>query len=273
MGNKYSRSRRRSTISISRPLSEPIISGEDIINPPYEQPLEIHAINIEPVIDPRERLKAAREITHWEVVNKDEIPEDTCIICLFDLKEDYDEDNPIVILSECTGSNKHSFHANCIAQCFKDTFILCPVCQHLYGIRTGMQPAGTMTIQRNSKGSLPLDGYSNVGTIQINYVFPNGIQGPEHPHPGVHYDGTSRVAYLPDNEDGNMILGLFQTAWERRLLFRVGQSITTGQDNCVIWNGIHMKTATTGGPTNFGYPDETYFMRVMSELSDVGVRL
>ena len=29
-------------------------------------------------------------------------------------------------------------------------------------------------------------------------------------------------------------------------------SVTTGQSNCVVWNGIHHKTRTTGGPSNFG---------------------
>ena len=36
-------------------------------------------------------------------------------------------------------------------------------------------------------------GYSK-GTIVINYSFPNGKN-----LKGVHYQGTSRVAYLPDN--------------------------------------------------------------------------
>ena len=31
-------------------------------------------------------------------------------------------------------------------------------------------------------------------------------------------------------------------AWAQRLMFTVGRSITTGQDNCVTWNDIHMKT-------------------------------
>lgn len=34
------------------------------------------------------------------------------------------------------------------------------------------------------------------------------------------------------------------------------------RDDCVIWNGIHMKTAMNGGEPNYGYPDPTYFTRV-----------
>lgn len=133
-----------------------------------------------------------------------------------------------------------------------------------------------------------LPGYK-CGTIVIQYHFPNGIQGPEHPNPGRPYYGTTRIAYLPDNEEGNLVLRMLQCAFNRRLLFRIGQSVTTGADNCVIWNGtfepancveqyahptqigVHHKTSMTGGPSNFGYPDETYLERVKDELAQKGV--
>jgi len=70
-----------------------------------------------------------------------------------------------------------------------------------------------------------------------------------------------RTAYLPDNKEGREILALFEIAWERKLLFTVGRSVTTGQDNQVVWGGIHQKTSTSGGATSFGYPDPTYFDR------------
>jgi hypothetical protein len=70
-----------------------------------------------------------------------------------------------------------------------------------------------------------------------------------------------RTAYLPDNKEGQEILKLFKIAWERRLLFTVGRSVTTGEDNQVVWGGVHQKTSTSGGATSFGYPDPTYFER------------
>ena len=72
---------------------------------------------------------------------------------------------------------------------------------------------------------------------------------------------TNRTAYLPDNKEGQEILKLFKIAWERRLLFTVGRSVTTGEDNQVVWGGVHQKTCTSGGATSFGYPDPTYFER------------
>jgi deltex-like protein len=73
------------------------------------------------------------------------------------------------------------------------------------------------------------------------YEFPNGIQGPEHPFPGKPYSGTYRIAYLPDNAEGREVLELFKKAFAQRQIFTVGNSITTGQQNCVVWNGIHHK--------------------------------
>lgn len=128
-----------------------------------------------------------------------------------------------------------------------------------------------MNVVRLPKGSCPLSGYENVGTIRVDYNFPSGVQGPEHPNPGVPYSGTSRSGYLPDNAEGQEILRLFQLAFDRRLMFTVGRSVTTGDDNTVVWGGIHHKTSTSGGPTSFGYPDPTYFERVKAELAAKGV--
>lgn len=51
-------------------------------------------------------------------------------------------------------------------------------------------------------------------------------------------------------------------AFDRKLTFTIGRSVTTGMDNQVVWNGIHHKTHTNGGSSHFGYPDPTYFSRV-----------
>ena len=75
------------------------------------------------------------------------------------------------------------------------------------------------------------------------------------------------------------ILGLFKEAFDRKLLFTVGTSVTTGATNTTVWAGIHHKTALQGGnlimlilgSSSFGYPDETYFSRVQEELASKGV--
>ena len=68
-----------------------------------------------------------------------------------------------------------------------------------------------------------------------------------HPNPGMRYHGTSRDAYLPDNDEGRHVLKLLEKSFELRQTFTVGQSRTTGTDNVVTWNDIHHKTSYKGG--------------------------
>ena len=96
--------------------------------------------------------------------------------------------------------------------------------------------------------SLVCVSLARIGTIVIDYYFPSGIQSPEHPNPGQRYQGTGRTAYLPDTREGNEVLELLRKAFDARLVFTVGTSITSGQRNQVTWNDIHHKTSTTGGP-------------------------
>ena len=69
-----------------------------------------------------------------------------------------------------------------------------------------------------------------------------------HPNPGKPYKGTMRVAYLPDNSEGQKVLKLLMKAFEARLVFTIGRSVTTGLEDIVTWNDIHHKTNIAGGP-------------------------
>eukprot|EP01126_Amoeba_proteus_P039037 TRINITY_DN4098_c0_g3_i2.p1 TRINITY_DN4098_c0_g3~~TRINITY_DN4098_c0_g3_i2.p1 ORF type:complete len:248 (-),score=28.48 TRINITY_DN4098_c0_g3_i2:223-966(-) len=204
----------------------------------------------------KNKMELCKEITKWITVEQQQYP---CPVCLESLT------TSVVQLSECN----HCFHSECITLCIKENsqFLLCPCCLKVYGTRTGTMPRGTRTVTRSTSR---LEGYS-CGTIVINYHFPDGLQGPEHPQPGAMYTGTSRTAYLPDDEKGNEVLRLLDIAWERKLTFTVGTSVTTGTSNSVVWNGIHHKTAMSGGTSNYGYPDDTYLDRVKAELNDLGI--
>lgn len=69
----------------------------------------------------------------------------------------------------------------------------------------------------------------------------------EHPNPGVRYSGATRTCYLPDNKRGRKVAQLFRKAFDNRLIFTVGRSVTSGADYIVTWNGIPHKTNTHGG--------------------------
>ena len=78
--------------------------------------------------------------------------------------------------------------------------------------------------------------------IKSSRKFPNYIFQPEHPEPGSPYKGIIRTAYLPDNEEGRKILELLRIAFDRKLIFTIGHSRTTGKEGVITWNDIHHKT-------------------------------
>ncbi len=150
---------------------------------------------------------------------------------------------------------------------------ICPVTSQLiFGVRTGDQPAdGTMSSYVDRSMSLP--GYEGYGAIVIDYHFPDGTQSREHRNPGARYTGTSRRAYLPNNQEGQHVFELLKTAFKNRLTFTVGTSVTLGSGggDRVTWNDIHHKTSTHGGAAGFGYPDNGYLQRVKDELKAKGI--
>ena len=71
---------------------------------------------------------------------------------------------------------------------------------------------------------------------------------------------------LPDQ-----VLRLLQVAWERKLTFTIGTSVTTGATDTVVWNEIHHKTESSSNHSGHGYPDPNYLDNVLMELSLQGV--
>ncbi|CAG9561567.1 unnamed protein product [Danaus chrysippus] len=67
--------------------------------------------------------------------------------------------------------------------------------------------------------------------------FQSGVQGPSHPSPGSPYYavGFPRHSLLPDTALGRQVLAALRRAWERRLLFTVEVSQTTGREHVVAW--------------------------------------
>lgn len=183
-------------------------------------------------------------------------------------KPDKDE-NCVICMSEYTKPRKlacgHVFCGQCIDDCFKVKPV-CPSCGSIQGVITGDQPPGGM-IRRES--SYPLPGYS-CKTIAIDYDIYDGYQGKEHPNPGKFFKGIKRTAYLPNTKQGRLIADLLKVAFDRRLVFTIGHSRTTGEEGVVTWNDIHHKTSTQRGH-QFGYPDEGYLDRVMDELKVKGI--
>ena len=206
----------------------------------------------------------------YELKNNISKEKDKCSICQLEFYEEILEEyekNPdnigifenipfdVILLDKCAD---HFFHLECLGGLIGDkTSFKCPNCSRIYGVLMGNMPYGTFNaFISNSKCS----GF-NCNTITIKYNIPSG--------PG--FSGTSRISYLPNNKEGREILALLKVAFDRKLTFTVGTSITTGKTNTVVWNGIPHKTSLVGGPTRYGYPDDSYFKTVKEVLASKGV--
>lgn len=209
-----------------------------------------------------------RELT-WEQIKQSTEEEDSkcnrrrdeseqCSVCLMEFTAD--EAGQVVLLGKCKG---HYFHKECISNAFTGESLKCPVCGQLYGVQWGAMPAGTCDVVFHR--DVQCEGFKP-GSWVLTYRFPNGTC-PD----GQTYSGTKRQAVLPNTPEGCEVMRLLICAFYRRQTFVIGTSVTTGKKNTVIWNGIHHKTSVEGGPTNFGYPDPTYFDRVKEELAAKGI--
>ena len=77
------------------------------------------------------------------------------------------------------------------------------------------------------------------------------ITGPGHPNPGQPYNALRTTAFLPLNSDGKEVCILLRMAFDARLLFAIGKSPTTEEENKIIWNGVELKTSQSGGSARY----------------------
>ena len=214
----------------------------------------------------------------YEKFNKTTKEREKCPICLCEFYDNIISDDTnstnlqpvdkyisqeidVVKLFRC---EDHFYHIECLLNYInQQTGFKCAICQKIYGIIMGNMPPGTISAKFDEK--LKCAGFPNNGTIELSYNFKSGKIN------GKSYAGTSRMTFIPNTKEGRIVLGLLKIAFDRKLTFTIGTSVTTGQQDCVVWNGIHHKTQVSGGATNYGYPDPTYFNRVTKELAAKGV--
>lgn len=193
------------------------------------------------------------------------LSKEECPICCEEF--DYDASNPTNPINSGSWavlSCSHKVCNVCHAQIVKvrdtmsgvsHTSTKCPFCGGNSGTEIGTCPTGIMRVVE-SPGSC--SGYEGYSTWAVNYSVASGGYS------------LSRTAYIPNTTEGRRILGLLKTAWDRRLVFTIGTSNTTGVENTLVWN-IHHKTAVSGGVTSHGYPDSGYLERVGWELKAFGI--
>ncbi|XP_066539897.1 E3 ubiquitin-protein ligase DTX3L1 [Hoplias malabaricus] len=132
----------------------------------------------------------------------------------------------------------------------------------------GNQPDGgymSMALLRRN-----VEGYPDHDTIQINFIFEDGIQTEKHPNPGQAYYGLKTSAYLPQNSEGRKVYKLLEKAFQYKLLFTV--ATTSGGEERVTFTDIPLKLSEDGGPESLGYPDPSYLKTVLKVLKSKGIK-
>jgi len=157
------------------------------------------------------------------------------------------------------GPTRCMFRRDSLERCLNSSGPKCPLCATPLGGLPGPAPSGTMTVKKRDRFWV------------ISYHLRDGVQGPQHPKCGAPYRGAHRQAYLPDTDEGAAALRLLQKLFSRGHAFRVGRSLTTGQDDVVTWGSVHHKTSTTGGIAAHGFPSPGWPGRLVSECAALGV--
>lgn len=120
-------------------------------------------------------LVAFAKATGAKVVLHKDLPSgESCPICLDDFCEEDDESKDeddlteVIKMKSCTGIffefrglllQGHFFHTECIFPIWKRGYLICPICQSTYGVRTGNMPNGTMRVEFTQ---VPLNGNTRV---------------------------------------------------------------------------------------------------------------
>jgi len=183
-----------------------------------------------------------------------------CSICLCSLVGS----DPVVRLPRCN----HEYHQACMESCLKHD-VKCPDCRTpITASLQGKSPSGNMMV---SVSSQDVSGYEGSGCIVIRYDLSGGTQKSYHQNPGTRYHGTTRVAYLPNNTQGQDLLKRLKYSFRHGLCFTVGTSMTTHRPNCIVWGSVHHKTSPSGGSRAHGFPDPQYFSNANVELDGIGV--
>lgn len=192
------------------------------------------------------RIDISKDI--YAIVNT--IPE--CAICL--VTRDENNENSKWINMICC---KNEIHNECYDSLLNSTCSICPYCHTSLPNHDNIPPFGTMIIRRDKRQVIFKNNPTKL--LYIEYKMDESDK----------YSADHRGAFIPDTNEGNIIMDRLIHAFIIGCVFSIGRSITRGIDNVIVWNGIHHKTSLTG---IYGFPDDTYLNRVSEELDKLNIK-
>ncbi|KAF9180408.1 hypothetical protein BGZ51_006216 [Haplosporangium sp. Z 767] len=202
----------------------------------------------------------------WASVHDDECP-----IC----KEAMGMNNPVkttVKLRSC----KHCFHERCIEEWFRCDYgqFKCPICNvPCQSSRSDNGTGGRLRLGPMPDGSMGYTFDAHFSCYFVYFLIPSHtIPDPADPeHKTITVPRTTRNAIIPFTARlGPLILIRLICAFYYGHIFRVGQSLTTGKENVVVWNGIHLRTSFQGP---YGFPAPNFERTCWEELNQKCIAL
>ncbi|KAG0346554.1 hypothetical protein BG004_001439 [Podila humilis] len=184
-------------------------------------------------------------------------------------------DDQVVKLNAC----RHCFHRGCIVEWFlsPNSQLKCPVCNTLCTTRgpasaTKEAFKGSVT----KLGPMPNGymGYTFDDRLACFFIY---IVMPGHT---IRCDSTGLDVLVPPDRRyavvplsaklGPLLMIRLICLFYYGHMFRVGESVTRGLNNVLVWNGVHLRTAMTG---SYGFPAPEAELSCWEEINRKGVAM
>ncbi|KAG0295746.1 putative E3 ubiquitin-protein ligase dtx2 [Linnemannia gamsii] len=181
----------------------------------------------------------------------------------------------VVKLKSC----RHCYHETCIGEWFrsKDAQLKCPMCNVMCtsGAKSGAAKKALLGPQK--LGPMPDGALGYFFDVRLCCYFIYIVM-PTHtiPEPTTTNPNATktiptdiRYAVVPfTSRLGPLLMMRILTLFYYGHLFKVGQSLTRGVNNVVVWNGVHLRTSMSG---HYGFPAPNWEINCWTEINQKGV--
>ncbi|KAH7056446.1 hypothetical protein BKA57DRAFT_204384 [Linnemannia elongata] len=200
-----------------------------------------------------------------------------CPICQDELVIPGSDSDRVIKLKSC----RHCFHETCIAEWFKskDAQLKCPMCNVMCTSEAKSSAAKRALLGPQKLGPMPDGTLGYFFDVRlccyfIYIVMPSHTISeptPTNPHATTTIPTDVRYAVVPfSSRLGPLLMMRILTLFHYGHLFKVGQSLTRGVNNVVVWNGVHLRTSMLG---HFGFPAPNWEMNCWTEINQKGIGL
>ncbi|KAF8927777.1 putative E3 ubiquitin-protein ligase dtx2 [Haplosporangium gracile] len=200
-----------------------------------------------------------------------------CPVCQEELVIPGSGSDKVIKLKSC----RHCYHEVCIGEWFKskDAQLKCPMCNVMCTSEAKSGAAKRALLGPQKLGPMPDGTLGYFFDVRlccyfIYIVMPSHTISeptPTNPNATKVIPTDFRCVVVPfTSRLGPLLLMRILTLFYYGHLFKVGQSLTRGVNNVVVWNGVHLRTSMSG---HFGFPAPNWEMNCWTEINQKGIAL